>query len=926
MLNLRTILALILYIPTAFAQTEQKPLVNYSAIDYKGENQNWGISQNNQREIFVANNAGLLVFNSQSWLKYDSPNGSILRSVKVVNDKVYTGCYMEFGFWKKNEFGKLDYTSLSQKIFSQILEDEQFWEILWLNNQLHFQSLNRIYVFSEGGKLLQIISSPKNIYKSFAFQGSVYFHVLEGGLYRLVDGKKKLVIAQEKLRGTLINRLAVLDGKIVLITQEKGLLEFRNGQITEWANPTNATLKNISIYSSLALKDGSICLGTISNGAYLLSKSGDALTLINQRTGLPNNTILSLFEDIDKHIWLGLDNGIGILNNGSPIRVFYDSQSELGTIYAAVLHEGYLYLGTNQGLFYRKYGTDTPFKFIRNTKGQVWALKILDGRLICCHHTGSYRIENQEAIPIKLGLGTWDIKKLNDSVYVQGNYDGLYVLDQNFGFKNKIKGFDISSRFFEFTDQQHVLVNHEYKGVFKIAISPDYEKALNVTLDKSVPKGRKSGLVSYNNRIIYFYEGGLYAFDNATATFKKDSVLSNLFLRNEGFASGKLIKANGKLWGFTKKNIVFIEVSGTTYISGKTPFSTRTRNDIAGFESLSFLSEGNYLLGIAKGYMLLNLAQVNQKPLKIYLNAVKVAKVDAADRSLSIIKPTSLNFEENNLSFSFSSVNFDKFTELNYRYQLVNYNQAYSKWSNQAEAIFKNLPPGSYVFKAQAKLGGVDSTNELSYAFTIERPWYFSSVMLFVYMLLLLLTFLAIHLISRRYFKNQQRKVLKKKKRELTLAKLESEREIVSLKNKKLLLENESKTRELASSTLSLAKNNEVLISIRDELNQQTETGKLKSIFDLIDKNLHKESSWELFQDAFNNTDKDFLKTLSERHSNLTPNDLRLAAYLRLNLASKEIAPLLNISYKSVEIKRYRLRKKLQLNKADNLVQYILEI
>ncbi|MDP5120060.1 MAG: LuxR C-terminal-related transcriptional regulator, partial [Spirosomaceae bacterium] len=225
-----------------------------------------------------------------------------------------------------------------------------------------------------------------------------------------------------------------------------------------------------------------------------------------------------------------------------------------------------------------------------------------------------------------------------------------------------------------------------------------------------------------------------------------------------------------------------------------------------------------------------------------------------------------------------------------------------------------------------SKVGGVQSANEISYAFTIERPWYFSNLMWCIYLLALLLTFLAIHLIGRRYFKNQQRIALEKKKQELALAKLESEREIVALRNKKLLVENESKTRELASSTLSLAKNNEVLISIREELNQQPEAKKLKSIFDLIDKNLHKETSWELFQDAFNTTDKDFLKTLSERHPKLTPNDLRLAAYLRLNLASKEIAPLLNISYKSVEIKRYRLRKKLQLEKADNLVQYILDI
>ena len=69
-----------------------------------------------------------------------------------------------------------------------------------------------------------------------------------------------------------------------------------------------------------------------------------------------------------------------------------------------------------------------------------------------------------------------------------------------------------------------------------------------------------------------------------------------------------------------------------------------------------------------------------------------------------------------------------------------------------------------------------------------------------------------------------------------------------------------------------------------------------------------------------------FLMKIKNLHSTLTPNDLRLCAYLRLNLSSKEIAPLLNISPRSVEIKRYRLRKKMDLPHEKSLVEYILEI
>ena len=100
----------------------------------------------------------------------------------------------------------------------------------------------------------------------------------------------------------------------------------------------------------------------------------------------------------------------------------------------------------------------------------------------------------------------------------------------------------------------------------------------------------------------------------------------------------------------------------------------------------------------------------------------------------------------------------------------------------------------------------------------------------------------------------------------------------------------------------------------------------VKGVVKLINSNLNNTSDWKLFEEAFNNADKDFLKKIKELNPKLTPNDLKLCAYLRLNLSSKEIAPLLNISVRSVEIKRYRLRKKMELEHEESLVEYILSI
>jgi len=134
----------------------------------------------------------------------------------------------------------------------------------------------------------------------------------------------------------------------------------------------------------------------------------------------------------------------------------------------------------------------------------------------------------------------------------------------------------------------------------------------------------------------------------------------------------------------------------------------------------------------------------------------------------------------------------------------------------------------------------------------------------------------------------------------------------------------DAKNRELVTSAMAIVKKNELLNLLESELN--TTSPNVKSALRIVRENLDGDSDWEVFQEAFNQTDRDFLKKIKETHPSLTPNDLKLCVYLRLNLSSKEIAPMLNISPQSVEIKRFRLRKKLELDHTQNLTEYILNL
>ena len=181
----------------------------------------------------------------------------------------------------------------------------------------------------------------------------------------------------------------------------------------------------------------------------------------------------------------------------------------MGTVHASSILNDKLYIGTNQGLFFKKLNTSDDFKLIKNTEGQVWSLTLIDGILFCGHNNGTYTIDKEQA--------------KNNDLLLQGNYVGLSILEKkkgNWQFKNKIEGFNYSSRFFEIINDDQIIVNHEYKGIFLLEIDPDFSKISK--LDKKGPSNYGSSIVSYKNNVIYGSKNGAFRYDLVDREFKKD--------------------------------------------------------------------------------------------------------------------------------------------------------------------------------------------------------------------------------------------------------------------------------------------------------------------------------------------------------------------------------------------------------------------
>ncbi len=928
------ILCSALVVVTFCVAQELPPIQNFSPSDYGAENQNWAISQSREKLIYGANNKGLLEYNGARWTLFPSPNETIIRSLKTVKDRIYTGCYKEFGYWIKNEWGTLDYISLSKKIEGKLLEDEEFWNIAEAEGKIIFQSKKRIYIYDLRNEAVNIIAAETSLPRIFTIDKSIYFQKINQGLFRIEGGKAVAFNTEAPLKMDEIINVFLHEDDLLILTRDSGFYKMVAGDLVKWDTEVEELLLGNSSYSATQLADKSLAIGTIANGVILLDQNGKLRDHIDQIKGLRNNTVLSLFEDIDNNLWLGLDNGISYINLNSPFRVYEDNGGSIGSVYTAINWKGRLYLGTNQGLFSKKIQEDSEFELINGTQGQVWSLNTIDQTLFCGHHSGTFIVSGNEAVKIASIPGTWKIGRISGGspLLLQGNYEGLHILENQKGIwsvRNKIAGFDNSSRYFEVLDND-IFVNHEYKGVFKVTLDELFTKALMVELDSLTP-GFNSGIIRFQDELLYAHKGGVLKYDANPKHFVIDSTLSEIYARS-GYVSGKMVATNNHLWLFSKDNISRVSQGklANTLVVEDIPFKETVRNSIVGYESVSVLEDEKFLLGTSKGYSILDLSRLSDEEFSVHIGTVYPASKSQPQHSKSLLNkalPGSFDNQENNLGISFYTARYDWHAKPNYQFQLSGMYPDWSEWSTEPSVTFENLPHGEYTFNVRSRIGNKLSDNVATYSFTIKKPWHLSNAALALYIFLGLIGSVMIHYTYRTYYRKRQQKLIEKNQREMELAKAQNEKEIIRIKNEQLQEEFRSKSNELAASTLSIIRKNELLTKVKEEL---LSNGKSKDfvnpIITIIDNNLNKSDDWELFKEAFNNADRKFLKKLKKAHPNLSPNDIRLCAYLRLNLSSKEIAPLLNISARSVEIKRYRLRKKMDLSHDDNLVNYILKL
>jgi DNA-binding CsgD family transcriptional regulator len=925
---------------------------NYKATDYKGGTQNWGIDQDKNDNIYFANNAGLFQFDGFTWNKFSLPNHPSVRAVKAGDDdKIYVGGHNEFGYFKTGEKGKLIYHSLVNLLNENYRKQIDFiWKIHTYNNTVIFQSFERAYIYN--GKTLLLLEAPGRFQFSFLVNNKLYFQDVEMGLLEFKDSKLIPLQGTQLLNKTEVWGVFSLSGDSLLITtQNKGLFIYANSSLKPWNTEANYFLQKNGCLGGAIIKEKFITFNSVLDGTIVSNTDGRIVQHINQKKGLQNNTILTSFVDNKNNLWLGLDNGIDFINESSPL-TYLGSSYNISTVYASVIYKENIYVATNRGLFYRSGANtynDDAFTLVEGTTGQAWNIQVVDDQLVCAHNTGLLLISGARVTQTIDAKGYWGIKKIpgQAGMCIGSNYNGFSIFENKgsgWQLKNNIAGLHKSAAVFE-TDGSDVWMNKD-DVLYQAKFNTGFTSFKSVKTYEAIADSIKGAISIHllNGKIYFQSKNRFHLFSHNRDLFEEDKTISALF---NTIPTIRFLQqdTDENIWYIYNESLGMLKkMQDGTYKNIAAPFYGLGGNLMTDYPSINTNSSPNIFIGLTNGLAHFNPELINYAPAKpkVYIRSFS----SPADTFLlgnignQPLQEHHIPFRLNNIKFTFSSPVYETPGSIEFSYKLESFDTAWSNWTTINFKEYTNLHEGNYKMYVKAKnsFGALSAHDMLS--FSIAPPFYRHKLAYLIYIIVAGFIFFLLHrrikikIRKNKYYETiEQRKLYLEKEAKIKLEQDELEKEIEKLKMEKLKMSLLTKDKELLNNSFQVVRKNKILNGIIQKIKNVKEAAldettrlELNKLNKSISKELDSDKSWKELEKHIKNVHFDFLKRLKEKFPAISSRELDLSTYLLLNMSSKEIAEIMSISFAGVELARYRLRKKMGLQRSENLVGFLMSI
>jgi ligand-binding sensor domain-containing protein/DNA-binding CsgD family transcriptional regulator len=932
-------------------------VAKFDQRDFGAGPENFTAAQNSNGKMFFGNGMGVLVFNGNTWELVEVDNRSYVRSLAVdKQDRVYVGAYQEFGYIDSDDEGYYKYVSLLPLLENTSINFADIWKIVIIDDHVFFQSYYGVFEYFDN----KIITYLPNNEFVFAFGMDKQFYVGERGvgLMNLDDGHLKLIDNGDFFSDKEIRSLQHYESNQLLIgTREHGIFVYSDGVIREWNPRFTRIFAEFKLNCGVRLDERRFAFGTVQKGIIICDENGNVIDRLTRDEDLWDNDIVGLFADRDKNLWIMSNLGI---NYGEVSSSYSILASGIGSGYASLVSNNNIYYGTNRGLYYFNKSNDhfldeSKPKLVENTVGQVWSIAEIQNLILLGHHEGAFLIRNGKAEQISFLNGHWQFFELADhpGYVLSGTYTGftLFRIENNkISFIRKLEGFDESCRISYQDSHGYIWMSHGYKGIYRLKLNSAldaYDEIDFVDVNDGLPSNLNNDIFLQDGNVHITTVDGIYQFNYEDQTIEKNEQLSKYFDFSQSL-SKVIIGPDKSIWNFSKGRAGKLTIlNDTLFLNDFQALSFISDELISPFENISWDELGNMIVGTRIGFVYIKTKKRRNHEV-IFGTEISIFEAIGGREKIEIgcnrlmqkdkLSEIEIPYSNNLIRIGVSANYFSNALSNQFRFKLDGMKSEWSSWAKENTIEFPHLKEGNYQLLIESRNHYFEPGKTLRIEFTINPPWYRTWYAYGSYVVMILFVVgSVVYFINRRleYLKRviieKQREEIEMKERESQAEKEEAERELIQVRNEKLANEVIHKSKELANTTQGIIHKNQILSEIKADLKLMAEESKnvfvqrkIKGLLRKVDKDIENDRSHEIFRDSFDRVHENFINEIKKIHVDLTPKDLRLCSYLRMNLATKEIAPMLNISVRGVEISRYRLRKKLNLEHERNLTEYLM--
>lgn len=902
---------------------ESADITNFYYPDHKDGEQNWGIDIDADKAIYFGNNNGLLRFNGNDWdLLYPGNIINTVRDVLCHEGRIYIAGDNLIGYWYCDDRGAFRYHTLFPQLGQCGLKGDTFWSIAHHNGIIYFHSFGNIIIYDISKDKLQRLLPNHHFMGMFPTEDGIILQDGDKNICLLKGDKLVPIISQSDLSNKQIRYFKKLKNANAY------LIVTIDGEI--WLKDKYGLRKNFVIHpvgnitmriEGVDLCEERLAVGTLGDGVYVLNMKTHEVRHITN--GLKDINIHEVKFSSHDLIWVATDAGVSTINL-NPQKYLWATTEEIGIFFDAVEYKGLTYIATNRGM-YKNDGMTTEKLQVRWYPLKFSTIK---DELLVGTTTDLYKLEksgNFSRLSSTNGVRQFEYTsdKGQEYLFLRG-YSGVTSL------RYTPSGWVFNSFVEGSADYDHIIAENietlwvidTEQGLQRLHLNEDKSQVIsaeNFTDIDGMNDFSRVNMVKILNNIYFITPKGLYYYDTRAKRFISEDKWCGNGL--EVTMSSTFPAGRNSFWYATETGVSLFQLSEDSLVTEREHFLFS--NPLIRYDkhfNFSHLSDSLSLVATSKGTLALTRSN---SPVydNSYLRVENCTYWDNDSLNYARIEASKIELPHSatdiNINISTGISNLD----ILFSYKVIGINDSWSKWQPFGKVQFAKLPSGIYNLVIRD-----NRDREIFLQLKILPPIWLRAWVIVLYVIVSIGILAAIII----FYMRKRDKQLKKDMEEV---KWQHEQELQRISMESLKEKVSNQENELKNNMRFLTQKQELISEISAEIERQKKElgdrwpNKMYArLVKILESGASEKDKLLSFENYFVEIQKDFLDRLQHTHLELTQSELRLACLIRSNLHTKEIAAIMGIAVRSVELKKYRLKKKINLREEQSLTTFLFGI